>query len=857
MRRLLAPLLISLLCAASCVADGPVPAAQALAKRLLGRRASEFTFRLIPAAEGRDIFQVEADGGAVTIRGNNGISMASGLNWYLKYHCDCHVSLYGNQLDLPEVLPDVSPAIRRTSPHRHRYLLNYCAFGYSLAWWDWRQWERLIDWMALNGVNMPLAVTGQEAVWQAVGKRIGLTDEEMAEFIAGPPYLPFGWMGCLDGFGGPLPQVWIDEHVTLQKQILKRERSLGMTPVLQGFTGHVPRGVARLYPEDTLHEIHWIEWQTSLLEPTSPAFQEIGRVFLEEQESLFGTDHFYAADTFIEMTPPSGETEYLAQLSQAILSGMTAADPEATWVMQGWIFVNNPGFWTEGRARAFFDAVPDERLLLLDLFCESRPAWKETEGFYGKPWVWCVVQNFGRTIRLEGNIPKINRDLHEAVDSPDSGKLSGIGMVNEGLDYNPVAFEFLLEMAWRDEPVSPRAWIRDYAHHRYGRRSRAAAGAWEELLRLVYSRSGPSTSNVTLRPGLTPAGRTSYPANELLEAWRKLLSCADRFEGVDTYAFDVVNVGRQVLVNLTAWQHARVAQAFSAGDATALAAECAAYEELLRDLDRLLATREEFLLGRNIADARRWGRTPDERALYEWNSRNVLTLWGTGVINDYARKEWAGMIEGYYLGRWRVLVEEMLAAAREEREFDQAAWSTAIVAYEQQWPRDSERYPKKPRGDSVAIALELLETYGDSFAPNAVSLTTGKPVTCSDALPPFPPHLANDGVSWNTEAFWAVDVSDGKEAWWQVDLEEPSTVSRIVVVGYYGDARYYGFTVETSLDGETWEMVADMRDNTAPSTSLGYGCSFDARTARYIRVTQTHNSANTGRHLVEVMAYGE
>ena len=140
------------------------------------------------------------------IRGNTGVSMAMGLNWYLKHDCHCHVSWCGNQLELPDKLPVVEPKVRRVSWAKHRYFLNYCCFGYSLPWWDWAQWERLIDWMALNGVNAPLAVTGQEAVWQAVGKRLELTDAQMRTFLAGPPYLPFGWMGCLDGWGGPLPQ---------------------------------------------------------------------------------------------------------------------------------------------------------------------------------------------------------------------------------------------------------------------------------------------------------------------------------------------------------------------------------------------------------------------------------------------------------------------------------------------------------------------------------------------------------------------------------------------------------------------------------------------------------------------------
>ncbi len=143
--------------------------------------------------------------------------------------------------------------------------------------------------------------------------------------------------------------------------------------------------------------------------------------------------------------------------------------------------------------------------------------------------------------------------------------------------------------------------------------------------------------------------------------------------------------------------------------------------------------------------------------------------------------------------------------------------------------------------------------------PDALSLTTGKPVTCSTALPPYPARQANDGYAGNTDKYWATDVQQMKDPrpWWQVDLEEPTTVGRVVVVAYYGTRRYYGFTVETSLDGETWEMVADLLGNKALSTREGHTCRFEPRPVRYLRVTQMHNSANTGRHLVEVMAFGE
>jgi hypothetical protein len=174
-----------------------------------------------------------------------------------------------------------------------------------------------------------------------------------------------------------------------------------------------------------------------------------------------------------------------------------------------------------------------------------------------------------------------------------------------------------------------------------------------------------------------------------------------------------------------------------------------------------------------------------------------------------------------------------------------------------QWSDGQEVYAAEPRGDSVAVAKKLWAKCEGSFQPNAVSLTTGKPTSCSGALPPYPAYLANDGWSNGTDGFWGTDVTQDPDAWWQVDLEKPTTVGRVVVVCYYGDQRYYGFTVETSLDGATWDVVADRRENRELSTAEGYTCRFTPQPIRYLRIRQTHNSANTGRHLVEVLAFGE
>ena len=80
-------------------------------------------------------------------------------------------------------------------------------------------------------------------------------------------------------------------------------------------------------------------------------------------------------------------------------------------------------------------------------------------------------------------------------------------------------------------------------------------------------------------------------------------------------------------------------------------------------------------------------------------------------------------------------------------------------------------------------------------------------------------------------------------------------MGRVRVIPYYGDRRTYGFTVEGSLDGKSWDLFADRRDNREISTRAGLTCTFSPRPVRYLRVTVTSNSANSGRHLVEVLAY--
>ncbi|NQT38150.1 MAG: alpha-N-acetylglucosaminidase, partial [Planctomycetes bacterium] len=586
----------------------PEEAARGLLQRILPDRVDEFVLQTIPEEDGQDVFELESVDGKIVVRGSDGVAIASGVNWYLKYYCQCHLSFNGDQLDLPETLPVVGEKVRQVSPFRYRYCFNFCAFSYTLAWWDWDQWERMIDWMALNGINMPLSVTGQEAIWQKVYRDLGLTDEQIDRFFVGPGFLPFGWMGCMDGWCGPVPQSWIDSHLVLQKKIVARQRALGMTPVLQGFTGHVPAALREKFPDARLQRLpSWCQFPgTHFVDPTDPLFERIGKAFIQEQTRQFGTDHLYASDTFIEMQPPSNDPEFLAAMGRAVHGAMTAGDPDAVWVMQGWIFSFKASFWQRPQREALLGSVPDERMIVLDLHCESTPMWSRTEAFHGKPWVWCIIHNFGGTVGLFGGLQQFSQDLAKALASPERGKLRGIGMIMEGFGYNPIVFDRIGDMAFRSKVPPLQPWVRDFANRRYGKRIPEARDAWQLLVETAYRLPGNPRSIVCRRPSLSLGHATPYDPIALYDAWEKLLACADRLEGVETYEFDTVHLTRQVLVELAATMYADIIRAYRAEDREALAKANARFLQLLDDLDRLLATRGDFLLGRWLADAKRW-----------------------------------------------------------------------------------------------------------------------------------------------------------------------------------------------------------------------------------------------------------
>lgn len=135
------------------------------------------------------------------------------------------------------------------------------------------------------------------------------------------------------------------------------------------------------------------------------------------------------------------------------------------------------------------------------------------------------------------------------------------------------------------------------------------------------------------------------------------------------------------------------------------------------------------------------------------------------------------------------------------------------------------------------------------------NLTTGKPVTCSGGTQgENKADYAVDGTVFRDRAWWA---APGPQ-WLKVDLQGEYRLGKATVFPYWDGGRFYRYTVEVSLDGETWTQVVDQSTNTRPSTPAGDTHVFAPVTARHVRITMLGGSAwpqANPVHLVEFRVY--
>ena len=837
-------------------------------ERTTGARYRDwFTFELAANMQNdNDYYELNMVDG----KGNDGVSLASGVNYYYKNYCHVMISEQANQTKMPEAIVPVEGTIRRETPYKVRYAFNYCTLDYTFAFFDEEAFQKEYDWLALSGVNVVLDLAGQEAVWIRFLMNFGYSFDEAKDWLSGPSYYAWQFMDNLEIFGGPIPDGWITDRLNMARENQRWKRSLGMDTVLQGYAGMVPTNFAEYQDVDILKQGGWCGLdRPDMIRTDGELYDQYAGLFYEAQEWAFGdTTDYYAADPFHEGgIRPSDLSD--ATISAEVLESLLRYDSDAVWMVQAWW--SNP---TNDLLKGMGEYRQDH-VMILDLTGLEAPKWNstaygdtvlESAEFNSTDWVWCMLENYGGNPSMDGQLAKIAHDIPAAYQ--EAQHMKGIGIISEATYDNPVIYDLIFDMAWTEETQDIDGWLDDYVLRRYGAYSMSAREAWDLLEQTVYHRSGNTAQVMAALP--ENVGRTSLPYNpQLLErAFELLLEDFDLLSASEAYRYDLTEIMRQMVNNYAVRQYNNVIDAYEAGDLETFRIEKAKFLNAFDVCDLIQGTQQDQLAGEWIGKAEDWAIRYDDFAwdCLTMNAKALITTWAgaasASALPDYAYRNYQGMMIDLYKARWERLLDE-----RERYLIDQdpiETWNQGnYFHFYWQWVMNTPEYTRKADNSPVHIyevAQRLLSECSviEELPENEGNLAMNKPIEASREV--------NSGGSGGGYAMYANDGTldsywDGgpweERPWIIVNLGRSYDIGSVQVCAYASGSRYYQFEVYVSEDGEEWTLIGAKEDE-AVETNEGTTFTISAPCmARYVRVIGTFNNQNEAFHIRELRVYGK
>lgn len=479
------------------------------------------------AENGKDVFVITEQNNKPCIKGNTQLSVATGINWYLNHYA--HINLTWNNLttDLSLVtLPVPESEEEHECNTTYRYDFNTCTFSYSMAFWTWDRWQKEIDWMALHGINAPLNLVGLDVVTRNFLKELGVSDSDIAAYVAGPGFIAWFAMNNLEGWGSTVnatdvtmsgnPDWWYTRQEKLCRQMLQRMRELGMQPVIPGFSGQVPNcivnyattinsNIGTFSSGDVIDNGTWAGGYTrpDILNPSSSSYETLAPIYYKHLEAVMGVSEFYSMDPFHEGELPDSVTngncypnvmKHLDAYHNAVEDAtktsynVSTEDNQAKWIIQYWQNIPQSGAFSAMSSYG-------DRFIGLDLFSDNIYAgnaakWRDTGSncyYQGRPYIYCMLHNFGGRSGLHGRLETTMDGYFQAL--ANNNNCQGIGATPEGTETNPILYDMLFELPWMDVNNRPTAdeWLEEYAHSRYGVDATTAPNALKALQNLKNS----------------------------------------------------------------------------------------------------------------------------------------------------------------------------------------------------------------------------------------------------------------------------------------------------------------------------------------------------------------------------------
>lgn len=711
---------------ALCLFGSEVNPAAKLLDRILSGQSSHFEF-VVDTALNPYTFKLFAQNGKIHVAGSEQSAVNAGLGHYLKHYAKIHLSDCGSTLNAPEkwLLPETP--FEQTSPAKIRNAYNYCTHSYTFSYYDWPMWERELDRLALNGINLVLVLQGHEVVWQKTLQRLGVSDTDIGKYIPAAPFTAWWLMANLEGEGGPLPQSVIDVEAKIGRKMCDRLRELGMEPIVNGFTGALPSFIPKYVKGHFIPQGEWCGFQRpTVLSPLDPEFARIAAIWYDELHKQFGKVKYYGGDLFHE----GGQTGNLdiTQCGIAMQEAILRANPDGIYVMQGWH--NNP-------YESMIAPMKKDHILIQQLCLDMATLRNGNFRTYsGCPWIFTEIGNFGGNSGLYGNL-QAQSDFPEKLYVPGSGNVVGMGLTAEGLVHNPIVYDLWTDVMWSPKNIDLKTWIKDYAQRRYGSQNADALRALALLNETVYAVSSPQEAVTDFVLSAVPSAAVArarfwctnafyWDLKKVTEAAAFLLKGQSNSEG---WNYDMTDCIRQVLNGYSYYLRNQITVAYEAKDLSKFQTLSAEFLAIFDDLDAMLATEKTFLLGSHLERVKSRSSDPKIQKQLATALLQLYTTWqptSGSSLNDYASRSLADLMKGYYKARWTYWLSECEKALKDgkpmpkydEKKIDNVWYKTV----------NSETMKMKPEGSTAAIAKRILEKYTHKIieATKFVTIFEGK-----------------------------------------------------------------------------------------------------------------------------------
>ncbi|HMD84601.1 MAG TPA: alpha-N-acetylglucosaminidase TIM-barrel domain-containing protein, partial [Terriglobia bacterium] len=446
-----------------------------------------------PAKKNAEAYLVQSviSGGKphVAFLGGTGIATLYAVYHYLEKACGCGFYWDGDHVPHRETLPVQDINISAQPCFRERMCMNLTLYWYSAPWWEWEDWKGYIDWALKARFNILSLwdTPGEDVAWKRAWKRLGVEISDNS--YSGPPYEIFAPIKY--GVRPPLTEAWREGQSELNKQITQYARRRGMRSLAPAVPGIVPPEYASAHPEARTFEISWAQLpKQKYLHPLSPQYHDVGKAFLEEYISLYGTDHFYWLENYLECDvegPNEVQSDVRREIAGANFQVMDEVDNQGVGIYSAWSFLFKPQYWTPQLIKESLERMPAERVRVLDQWAEMVPEDKRTDYFNGRPWHFGVVYSFGGNTNLHGNMAFVEKQFQNLIDDPRAKQCVGFYPNEETIHHNYFYYEFLCRLGWNPKEVDLRSFTRDYARERYGESAAPVMiEALGELLASVY-----------------------------------------------------------------------------------------------------------------------------------------------------------------------------------------------------------------------------------------------------------------------------------------------------------------------------------------------------------------------------------